>query len=272
MIAQPLDHAVALTRANLAAKAKLRAQTVATITGIWDRMGSWRGPDVDGFAAQVVPLVAGAQRTVAATTDAYLAQVLTLAGADPGKPIDPAQFTGAAVRNVDPAVEWKRPGLEVWSALADGMNLPTAVGRGRARAQSLASTDLQLASTNAAQARLESSPHVVGYQRIPTGSHSCALCLVASTQRYHRGELMPIHPGCSCDVSPIIGATDPARVINSDLLERTRSTIRAQFGADVNVNDPAILRSHIVVHQHGEYGPTLTDAGDHFAGPAQVAA
>ncbi len=231
----------------LAMKATLSAQVVAMVAAAWAELTSWRDTNIDTFAAATVPLVAAGQAQMASLTSGYLAE--TLGGRAVGVPA--RDFTGAAVRNgADPIDVYHRPGIEVWTALSQGTELDQAVAQGARRAQVLALTDLQLASTHTARQVLTSTPHVVGYRRVLAGAHSCDLCTVASTQRYHTGELMPIHNRCSCAVEPIVAGRDPGQIIDS-------------------TQRPDI---EVVVHHHGELGPVLAVAGQHFTGPDAIPA
>lgn len=176
---------------------RIRTHLLAVVLAAFDRLGSWRDDDVSQFVAAVVPIVAGAQRQMTSLTDAYIAAMLgdMLGGA--GRPAGIAAFTGAALRGgVDPAEVYARPFKTVWKLLAAGTDFPAALAAGRLRAEQITKTDLQLAKTNAMRGLLASNRHVVGYRRVLTGTRSCGLCVVATTQRYHRENLMPIHPGC----------------------------------------------------------------------------
>lgn len=251
----------------MAAKASARAQLVDTVLGVWDSLTSWRTPDIVGFSRRVAPLVTGTQAHLAALTVAFLAAQLRAAGVQP--PPSPKLLTGPALRNGTPTLKvYERPGVQVWTDLSNGSTLGQAVAAGRNRARQLAETDTQLASTHAAKQVLAAAPHVVGYRRVLTGPHSCALCVVASTQRYHKADLMPIHPGCDCTVAPIVGSEDPGRVLDQGALDAAHAEISARLGTDSNKAET--LRQMIVVHHHGEMGPVLAAEGQHFAGPGSI--
>lgn len=248
---------------------RIRTHLLAVVLGVFDRLGSWRDDDVSRFVAAVLPVVAGAQRQMASLADAYVATMLAdmLGGA--GRPVGIAALTGAALRGgVDPAEVYARPFKTIWKALAAGTDFPDALAQGRLRAFQLASTDLQLAKTNAMRTLLADNRHVVGYRRVLTGTRSCGLCVVASTQRYHKDRLMPIHPSCDCNVAPIVGDHDPGQVLNSPLLDGAHAAIRDRFGAgDAGTRDGIDYRDLLVTHEHGELGPILSRRGDAFTGP-----
>lgn len=159
--------------------------------------------------------------------------------------------------------------------LAEGQSLQAALSAGASRAVSLATTDLQLAHTHQARASM-SGGGGSGFKRTLSGKEDCALCMIASTQRYHVGDLLPIHPGCDCGVEPI-GPGEPAgQVIDPDLLEKTHNWVGEQTGrADAGGRDAGLGTGRdytklLATREHGEYGPTLTWGRQHFDGPGVV--
>lgn len=175
----------------------------------------------------------------------------------------------------------------------DRKPLTAAVGDGERRTRSLALTDIELAVTHTARERLRDEPQYRFFRRVLTGAESCGLCIVASTQRYRKQDLLPIHPNCDCVVAPILGDEDPGRVINStritdeesptgetrsgvpvysaeDLLDADLMTddvhaaIRETFGEMAFDARQIDYRKILLVKQHGELGPVLTVAGHKF--------
>lgn len=96
----------------------------------------------------------------------------------------------------------------------------------------------------------------------------CALCLLTSTVRYTRANLMPIHPGCGCRVLPIYGSEDPGVVLNDRFAEGVHGIVRRDLGE--SYVDPggrfgdAHYRDIIITNTHGELGPVLGVRGQHF--------
>lgn len=266
-------------RANQQIVARIRGQVVRYVSTYWRSMDGYRDPDIEKFIRSVVPVVTGGQQQVAAITAAVLASVEQLSTGRPVRPraVKPATVTTDALRGVDAATVYRRPAITVWTALANGVPFAAAAERGLSRALDIVTTDLQLARTHTAREVLTSSTNVVGYRRVLEGPDSCALCLVASTQRYHVEDLMPIHPGCDCSVAPIFGDRDPGRVINRDLLDETHETIASRFGdaaagaSDIpGQSDPVKYRDVLVSHEHGEIGPVLAVRGQTFTGPDDI--
>ena len=229
--------------------AAVRAAVLADVTRAWGRLDQYRDADIDGWVAAITPTVAGGLAQVAALTDAHLAQVIGTMAGTPPKPLGvrPADVTVEALRGVPAALVYRRAGETVWAELSRGVDLTQAAARGLDRALRITETDLQLAKTHTAKRAMEADSRVVGYRRVVSGG-ACRLCRTASTQRYHTGDLMPIHTRCSCSVSPILGDTDPGRVINRDLLKEIKEEDAAK----------------VATGQHTEVGPMLVDAAHAF--------
>lgn len=250
MTAPTAPTVVRAIEANISASAQVRDRVLTFVATVWDGLTSWRTPDIDRFVAAVLPVVLAGQRQMAALTDAYLAQVAQLVlgqGAPVGVPVD--EVTGEALRGVPPEDVYTRPGITIWTALSLGKPLDRAVAEGRHRALTIAATDLQLARTRTAQRVLSRDRRVIGYRRTLTGSENCPLCELASRNVYRRGDLMPIHARCDCSQAPVYGNADP--------------------GADLAAPErPQGIE--VAVHEHGEIGPVLTVAGEHFTGPSDL--
>uniref|UniRef100_UPI001D0D1143 hypothetical protein n=1 Tax=Klebsiella pneumoniae TaxID=573 RepID=UPI001D0D1143 len=86
-------------------------------------------------------------------------------------------------------------------------------------------TDLQLAKTHQARSSFNRSG-VQFYRRVLTGNENCALCVIASTMRYRKNSLMPIHPGCDCDIDVIPPGMD-FDTISTELLNETHDQVKA---------------------------------------------
>lgn len=191
-----MDEQAALIAAFNTTEATIRAHLVAYVLGLFGGLGSWRDRDGSRFAAQVVPVVAGAQRQVASLMDAYLSALLSNMRGTPVRPAGTIPDLTRLRGDIDPHEVYARPFHDVWSELAAGKDFSQALAAGERRAWQITTTDLQLAKTHTAQGLLGADREVVGYRRVLTGTQSCGLCVVASTQRYHKDRLMPIHPGC----------------------------------------------------------------------------
>jgi hypothetical protein len=268
------------------ATVRLRDALGRAIDAHWIELGSWREEDIPRFLARVLPLVNGSVAAMVTMTDAYLGAVLTdmlggpSFGAGASRPTYPRP-------GVTPAEVYRRPFQTTWTALSKGAQVSQAIQSGRSRAVSLATTDLQLAKRNASTARLVKEPRVVGYRRVLMGSKSCAMCALASTQRYRKERLMPVHPGCNCGVAPLVGTADPGQRINAakardqaaldtgDLDElgdtdALHAAISQRFGFDAVDFRGQTYGDLVVTHQHGELGEVLARKGDRFTGPDDI--
>lgn len=264
-----------LAAAHARASGLLRSRLLELLRRIWRSLTGYRDPDADRLVQLAVPLVAGAQRQMAALTDAYLAAVLTEQQGRPVRPVGlPAELvTGRAVRPVDPGVEYRRPIVEVRRHLAQGKPLAEAAAAGERRLESLASTDVQLAKTHAARrvlARPESG--VERYRRV-LHLPSCGLCVLASTQHYRVRDLMPIHPGCDCGTALVGPGESQDRVIDPELLDAAHDAIAERFGAefaDRGARGRLPYQDVLLTREHSEIGPVLTVAAQRFRTAAQA--
>jgi hypothetical protein len=241
-----------------ARKAQIRGRVASQLRSVWRGLPDYRDQSVDRFVQVAVPRVQAAQIAVARATAAYL-----------GGPLLPRDEILASRKNIAPAIEYRRPAVKVYTELSNGTVLSQAVNAGANLLESLVSTDVQLASTHQAQASLQAGGYAY-YVRVLSGSENCARCMIASTQRYHSGDLMPIHPGCDCSVSKVPSGFDPGQVIDPALLESTHDLVGGFTGfVDRGGRDPDYL-SLIVTNDHGEYGPTLSWLNQNFEAPSDV--
>lgn len=255
---------------------------ISLLRQAWLGLGSYRtAADIAKFQIQALAIVRAAQNSVIALVGAYLQRNAEIAGQTWTARSVNAAFLDTLRQGIDFTQEYERPFQQLWTALGSGANFDQAMNTGLTRLTQLASTDLQLASTRSAQQMIAAQPavdgklRIVGYERVTTSGHPCALCLIASTQRYHVADLMPIHPGCQCMVDPIWGTAPTDRVIHPELLGQIHQAIVDQFGAK-NASATFVpgqsfdYKDVLIVHQHGEIGPVLAVRGQHFTGPAQA--
>lgn len=256
---------------------------------VFRQLGSWRDDDIARYLAIIGPQVDGLKQQAANLQAAYYQEVAKANG-ESFTPAStrPSELTDEVLRNGPSAQEvYRRPFVELYTALSSNQLLRTAVERGAVRAASIAETDIQLASRQAGLKQRQSNNNIVGYRRVLTGSENCALCAIASTQRYTRNNLKPIHPGCDCGEEPLYGDFDPGQVIDFEGLESLHEALQGQLsvndrdarsagiGKFVDYKDETRLADFtdiIVTREHGEYGPTLTWRNQQFTGPADIPA
>lgn len=267
---------LALTAAYVQNTTILRTWMGSQVAALWAGLGDWRSAAVPDFLAGMLPLMAAGREHMANLTATHLAGQIEVARdrrlglAPTDLAFDPAELN---LRGITPATQWRRPFQTTWTELAGGKPLDVALLAGGRRAEVLAQTDLQLVKTHTAREVLTAEPSVVGYRRVLSGSQSCARCVLTTTQRYHKADLLPIHPACDCGVEPIIGTHDPGRVIDAELAASVHDLVRQDLGehyVDAGGRGPIDYRDLIVTHEHGELGPVLTIRGQDFTGPGDL--
>ncbi|GAB7187159.1 phage protein [Kitasatospora sp. Ki12] len=218
----------------------------------------------------MLPAVQAGQRTIASLTAGYLEQMHreVLGTASPRIRLDPDEVSGAAVRNgADPADVYRRPFKVTWKTLSDCEPFDVAQQRGAARLEILAKTDLQLARTHTTRLVLSQQPQVKYYVRELRGEFDCALCMIASTQRYRKENLLPIHPGCDCGVRTVRADYDPGQVVDEARLEAIHAAVESAVGRSARDARAVDYSKIIIQREHGEIGPVLGFRGQSFTGP-----
>lgn len=220
------------TLAQIEAQARIRRTLAAQIGELWTALGHYDEEDVPRFVRAAVPTVANAQRLSAQMTSAYVSGMI---GARPFAP-DYAAVTGAGVRaGADPAQVYRRPFVNVWTALSKGEQWLDAVAAGRARASNLAAMDVQLTQRATLQQAQSAHPQIGGYSRAADAG-ACTYCAMIDGAKVRSADAMPLHPGCGCSLEPLLEAVEPTPA-----------------PADVAVNE------------HGELGPMVGDPSDDFS-------
>lgn len=257
----------ALTERYDALSTSLRDRVISFVLDAFDSLGGYRDADAAAFVEQVLPTVLAAQAQMGQITDAYLstmiADMMGGAAAPAGVKLD------EALRGVDPAEVYTRPFVTTWTALSKGKAFTQAVAEGRTRLLSITETDMQLARTHAAQQSMRRAGAQF-YRRRLTGTKNCALCTIASTQRYRVENLMPIHPGCDCKVEPLVGNRDPGQIIDEATLKAAHAAVAKGVGASDAGGRAPDYRDVIITRQHGEYGPLLAVRRQNFTGPDDI--
>lgn len=231
------------------------------------RAGALRDADAERFIREVVPVILAGRRQVSALTDGYLAAQMSRML---GHRVPPAgAIPTDGIRGVDPAVVYQRPFVTARMGLAAGATPEEATTQGVGRLISLVVTDMQLAKTLTARSTMGSVQGVGSYVRVLSGSENCGLCVVASTQRYAKSDLMPIHPGCDCGVRPIL-AGDRIRMTAD--LTAAHTAVEDRFGVSDSGARTPDYRKMLLVREHGELGPILTVKSHSFTGPGDLSA
>lgn len=250
---------------------QVRNRLLTAANRLWFNMSSYRDGDIDRMVSLIVPHVQAGQLQIANLTEAYFQAVGARAG------IDVQYVTGG--RGVPADDVYRRPATTLYTALSQDVPMALAVTEGANRLGSLIATDMQMAKVRQSQRSLESAG-ISAFIRVLTGRENCALCVIASTQRYRVGDLSPIHPGCDCSVDKLPPGFDPEeQIVNAELLELTHATIEQKFGTtdrgarNLGRGNPVSDYTDLVVtHEHGEFGPTLAWRGEKFTTAADIAA
>lgn len=216
----------------------------------------------------IVQYVEAAQVQAAQLTDAFLLQIARdLRPAQQfrsGGPVIPGELRVGATHEA------------VYGRLADqyrylrstGMLEPEILKRITQRARILVGTDLQLALRNQSMRWMYRNDLKLWRRVIRpelAKESTCGLCVVASDRIYYRGDLMPIHDRCGCDVLPIVGRDDPGRFLNTQDLDALYDVAGSTLAEDLK-------DVRVKVVEHGELGPVLVDARHRFRGPGDLAA
>lgn len=245
---------------------RLVTGTGSRLATVFSSLGSWREEDYRKFTDYASKTVSGAKTQAARLQTAYYSEMAKTVGekfkAVPSSMLD---VSTEVLRNgVTTNEVYRRPFVEVYTALAQGKQMTDAIAAGARRVRSIASTDVQLARREAGRQNRMNNQRIVGYRRVLTGSENCALCYVASTQRYTKSDLLPIHPGCDCGEMPIFGTQDPGQVLDQYNLDRAHELVQQRFGvSDRGARSPIDYRD-IMIQEHGELGPLLTVKGQKF--------
>lgn len=239
----------------------------------WRTLGSWNEADVDRFLARTLPVVDAGQRRTVSLTDAYLARTTRRRAV--GLPAD--DLVGAAVRNgTAPADVYRRPFVQLWTALGNGAQFMDAMNAAGVRAAQSAGTDVSLSMRASADAFAEEATgptesDIIGWERV-LDPDACAYCATASTQRYKSANLSPIHANCQCGIAPVFRENDRAiKDFNRQVLSNIKD---ANAGADrpywearhfrVDGTTGEVILPDVAVHEHGELGAVLADAAHDF--------
>lgn len=268
----PVEERVRIDAALAAERQRIAQMLREYAVNTWGSLGSWRDEDIDYFVDLIVPRVQGAQELIADLTTEAILRMLEAEGA-----FIPA-IDVATLRGGVPASEvYRRPAHQTYTALAKGKPLDDALTSGATRLASLVTTDLQLAHRSASrEAMMRAASEGLGFRRVLSGVENCAKCMIASTQRYHRGDLLPIHPGCDCGVLPLAPGENVGQVLDPERLEATHDWVQSVAGTsdrgarDLGLGTRDDYADLIAVREHGEFGPTLTWRWQTFTGPADL--
>jgi hypothetical protein len=239
-------------------------------------LASWRDYDQARFVEQAVPVIRGGQSALASLTAAWVAQQASTAlDRRIAPPVVPDSAAVNLRNGIDDTTVYTRPFATVYTELSQGSDLPAAVERGSVRLAEIAEMDLQQTYSSASRAAMQDLPAGARprfWRRVLIGPENCAMCVLASTQRYRVENLKPIHPGCDCEQAAIYG-DDPGQIIDETLLDKVHQAVEDLIGVK-DFGGRAPDYRHLVTQitaEHGELGSLLVRPGDRFTGPGDVA-
>lgn len=266
MADRSLAVASALIARHDAARVQLRERVLARVLAALRLTGdAWYDDDA-------VKAAAGRAMTVVRAGQAREASLAVRAMTSHVRAVDPKAAGRAPSPSLPPDLRWRdgsgaqyeRPAREYRRLRVQGLDELAAMDAAEQRARDLVEDDLSLAHRWAARQAIVASPSVTAWRRAirPELSRGgvCGLCIVAADRVYGRGELLPIHGGCHCQVVPVVGSADPGRKLNEVDLERL-------YAAAGSTDGRALKEVRVAVREHGELGPILREAGDRFRTP-----
>ncbi|MCO1575356.1 hypothetical protein M8C13_06225 [Crossiella sp. SN42] len=258
-----------------AARRSLTRRLLEALAELFTGLGSWRQADADRFTAQAVPLVRAGQATLGQLVAAHLAHEAARALRAPVPvPVLTEHDLVDLREGISDREVYRRPFTTVYAALAQDKPLPEAVEHGRARLVQIAEADLQQTHSRANRAALTGLPAPARprfWRRELVGEESCALCVLASTQRYRVEDLTPVHPGCDCRVQPIYGR-DPGHVLDAARTKRLHAAVAELTGRADPGGRTVDYRQLLVAStaEHGELGTLLVRPRDRFTTRADI--
>jgi hypothetical protein len=267
-----------------AMRRELVAQTVSTVRAQFLGLENYREADVVAFVQRMLPLLRAGQQTMAQLVALYLASLATAApvAAEQGIVIPPPPIPLDEVTDIREGVTgeeaYRRPFVTIYTELRTSGNMTEGVRKAAIRLDEMVEMDLQQshsAAQAAGMARLDPRVRPQYWRRVLQGEESCALCVLASTQRYRREDLNPVHPGCDCLVRPIFpGGPDLTAEDEAELIGLAHRAAAELTGEEPDYSgrstDYRAIRTNITA-SHGEHpAPLLVRPLDRFDGPDAI--
>lgn len=264
-----LDAVQRIVDAEAAGHEAIGDRAVAGVARAYDGLDWYDHEAITVAATQAGAVARASSQASVALADAAMTRVLTeVVGGSPR----PA----GALTVVAPF----RQGVSGWSGvygrvadtvrfeMSRGLSVDDAVAVGLERGGTLCRTDLGLARREQWRRSLTANPQVIGFRRVihpELGKKVCGLCIAASSRIYTKTDLLPLHNGCRCTVSPITQVHDPGANLN----DRDLKALYEQAGG---TSRALLQRTRYEVQEHGELGPVLVNTNYRFRGPDEVAA
>ena len=253
--------AVSSQRAGLSRAATNRVATMVTNFDGW-----YSGQSAQDFALQLAALAENTADSSARLSDtASTLMIREMTGEWPNR--GPRITDGTARYGVTAFEAYDRIPAHYRVAVSRGLTNAAALASTINRARRMMDLEVSLAAREQYRSTFAANKGVVdGFRRVirpelsKTGT--CGLCIAASDQVYTVETLMPIHPGCNCEVLPIVDGWDPGEYVNTEDLARLYETA-AENARDETKGVPSrsqLSSVRVVVDQHNEYGPMLRNS------------
>ena len=217
---------------------------------------------ISQLGATAATVVEGGQRNVAALTNGHVGKLFGVK--------DPVPVTSGVLSRtgITKAAEYERPLWQAVQAKRGGASDATALAEMAKRTERLVDTDMQLTKTKQSREIVRRSGHK-RYRRIARAA-ACPLCAIASTQTYKSEDLLPMHPGCHCDIGPLAEGGKGQRQLDKNFspekLAQATEQKKMLKEAAAEGHSAQWYRDKIAVREHGETGPTLTWKHQKFQG------
>lgn len=235
----------ALTQAYQSELKRVRAAVASNVASAWQSLPNYYDEQIPGFLERVVPVVQAGQTRAISLTSAYSARRL---GVTPVG-IDTAGIIANVRKGATPAQVYARPFVTMRASIKD-LGVDGAIAKGASRLQSTADMDVAMASRDAlsplTQAFTSGGSGVVAWQRVADPG-CCDFCQMLDGVHTGPQEPQPLHNRCGCTAEPI----------TSDRFSFTSVISGAVVGS-------------VLVQEHGELGPLITDKHDSFTSFADL--
>ena len=259
-------HVQAWSRQEGSAVTRLTGNAQDASTALWASFGGWySAAETKAIAQRTLQIAEPARANAGALGLAYMREVIGSLRAT-GVPRVTLQLPAARL-GADMVQVYSRPAKAYRDSFATTGSTEHAFAAAMSRLIRLLEDDVMVARRDGEhqmmrQAAVERYRRIIHPELAKNGS--CGLCIVASDRIYKISNLMPIHGRCNCSTAPITSSFDPGDANKVDL--------GALYEAAGSTGAKDLVNVRVKVNHHGELGPVLTKAGEHFTGPDLVQA
>lgn len=256
--------ALTVALAHYRRQVALARRAAAEIGRLWSRIDREQiGPSWAASLPAATQILSSAQALAAASSSAYLDDVLEAQGIDPDAEgrLQPAAFAGVASDGRDLETLLYQPAITALTGIKRGETVPRSLAAGRLELDMIARTQVADAGRVADGVAVVARRKVGGYVRL-LSPPSCSRCVVLAGKWYRWNAGFERHPRCDCRHIPAAEdtseelATDPRQYFDS-LSREEQDRVFTQAGAQA-IRDGADI-SQVVNARRGARG--LATAG-----------